>query len=803
MKYLTGIAVLAVAVAFGADSSKPGKFVINPPTLICLGFEWEIEGDDNWNASCQVQYRPSAGGDWQTALPLHRTTYKVDSIPILAGSIFDLQPGTEYEVKLTLTDPDGVEGEAVNTVKLRTRAAPVMPKGTTWHVYPPDYKGQRAEPSFATLREALCSDAAAGKVQPGDTIALHAGAYATEHKVYKGKAEKAVKETVINIGTPPTVPADGEVRHVYPAGYKGKKQEPSFVGIGYAFLGKNKAFSNGKPATPGTVFMVHAGVYKNNRYDYRNAYAQANGEGVLRLGKHGGILDFSGTNDKPYVIKAAGDGEVLFDGDGCFNLFDLRGTKNLWIDGITVANTDVAFYTERKDLPGSAAENLAITNCRIMDVNVPVWVNGEETGLGADWDGTYYVKLKGTAEKPIVIKATGDGEVVIDGQQSFSIFDFLAAEHLWFDGLTIKGADGAILGGGNYRGGEGFGRCDGLIVTNCTIDDVRYGILCTNPDAKGYYVADNRVVGRMTGRYSIGNYAAPFGVSLGGQGHTVCYNHIEGFHDALDTAWTRVNDRKNNRYTAALDFYNNLFYHGDDFVEADAGTTNIRIMRNRCFNCLAVALSNQGVTMGPYYWIRNVAVNTSKDGGAAFKNPGGVIGVIAYHNTILAHNAFNLSMTASDYRNNIFCGAANEDKRGKGRTVLMAKDNHNIHDYNALREVPGGIFQIDRKKFNSFAELQKNTPFEHNGMLISGYDIFRKCFDLNKKEGMKPYKKTEVYMPDDFDLRVKEGTKTIDAGCVLPNVNDKFTGNAPDLGAYEAGEPLPHYGPRNSVRSKK
>ena len=36
---------------------KPGKFIIEPPTLICLGFEWYIEGDDNHNATVEVWYR--------------------------------------------------------------------------------------------------------------------------------------------------------------------------------------------------------------------------------------------------------------------------------------------------------------------------------------------------------------------------------------------------------------------------------------------------------------------------------------------------------------------------------------------------------------------------------------------------------------------------------------------------------------------------------------------------------------------------------------------------------------------------
>ena len=36
-------------------------------------------------------------------------------------------------------------------------------------------------------------------------------------------------------------------------------------------------------------------------------------------------LTQSGTPDKPIVIKGAGDGEVIFDGDGCQNLFNLMG----------------------------------------------------------------------------------------------------------------------------------------------------------------------------------------------------------------------------------------------------------------------------------------------------------------------------------------------------------------------------------------------------------------------------------------------------------------------------------------------
>ena len=40
-----------------ANAVVPGELVIEPATLINLGFEWWIEGDDHRNASVAVSYR--------------------------------------------------------------------------------------------------------------------------------------------------------------------------------------------------------------------------------------------------------------------------------------------------------------------------------------------------------------------------------------------------------------------------------------------------------------------------------------------------------------------------------------------------------------------------------------------------------------------------------------------------------------------------------------------------------------------------------------------------------------------------
>jgi hypothetical protein len=53
-----------------------------------------------------------------------------------------------------------------------------------------------------------------------------------------------------------------------------------------------------------------------------------------------------------------------------------------------------------------------------------------------------------------------------------------------------------------------------------------------------------------------------------------------------------------------------------------------------------------------------------------------------------------------------------------------------------------------------------------------------------------------LYDPKDLDFQLKPGASAIDRGTPLPNVTDSFNGSAPDLGALEAGQAPPHYGPR-------
>src|SRR3954470_20326692 len=129
-----------------------GEFIIDPPTLINLGFEWLVEGDDNRNAQVDIAYRRRGDAAWKAGMPLLRMTgeriYQSDGVfnlktpNMFAGSVLDLEEDTTYEVRLSLSDPDG--GKAVRIVTAKTRAEPrPAAGGRIYHVYPRDWKGAK------------------------------------------------------------------------------------------------------------------------------------------------------------------------------------------------------------------------------------------------------------------------------------------------------------------------------------------------------------------------------------------------------------------------------------------------------------------------------------------------------------------------------------------------------------------------------------------------------------------------------------------------------------------------------------
>ena len=162
----------------------------------------------------------------------------------------------------------------------------------------------------------------------------------------------ASRSAIVTVRTraEPQAVAGGKVYHVYPPGYNGPKQEPAFTGLLAAYYtgsSHSDNFNTYPPRVqPGDTILVHAGVYKDDRF----RYGEGGGGGLGTVSSGTYFLTQSGTAEKPIVIKAAGDGEVIFDGDGAYNLFNVMAANYNYFEGLTIRNTELAFQAGLKNI---------------------------------------------------------------------------------------------------------------------------------------------------------------------------------------------------------------------------------------------------------------------------------------------------------------------------------------------------------------------------------------------------------------------------------------------------------------------
>ena len=202
-------ASLSFVTAYAQTSrmiAQPGAVSLEPPTTGALGVEWRIQGDDNRNATVALAWRRTGELTWRDGLPLIRlngeavqqgASFHYVAPNMFAGSVFELEPGTSYDLRLRLSDPDAPTGSPTVERILTARTRPV-PKpatgGAVYHIYPREYSGAKLEPNFTSLMAAYNTGANGAdfvnsfqpRVKPGDTILIHAGTYREDRRRYAG-----------------------------------------------------------------------------------------------------------------------------------------------------------------------------------------------------------------------------------------------------------------------------------------------------------------------------------------------------------------------------------------------------------------------------------------------------------------------------------------------------------------------------------------------------------------------------------------------------------------------------------------
>ena len=660
------------------DEVRPGAVAIEPPTVRSIGLEWEIGGDLNRNASVEVYYRQAGSTDWREGLPLfrlHNETVPAENATdpdnanrppeesafyyvtpnMFTGSIFDLQPDTSYEVRMRMLDPDGVRGQAEQSVEVRTRPIPRRyGGGDVYHVYPVGWEGLRDEPSFEGL--------------------LRAYNYGAEHADWNHAYEPRVR--------------------------------------------------------PGDTVMVHAGEYKADRFEYGN-YTR-NGPGV------GG------------------------------------------------------------------------------------------PGYGVPFDGTYLLTGQGTAERPITIMASGDGEVWFDGDGNHMLFNVQVADYHIFDGINIRNTNIAYDAGIKRIAGA-----RGLTIVNSRIEEVGVAVQTDFEGSRDFYIADNTIVGRVSADNLVGWTGAGVwvdrpdwpadlssfqGIRLYGPGHVVEYNTVERFHDGIALATfgrpgTLPDLQPDPAFIDRLDFdpryvtgpnsvdimNNDIRNISDICIEPDGGARNIRILRNRCVNVASTAMRSQPAFGGPHYYIRNLVYHAPR--GTTLGASSGSSGQVMYNNTVFG----GIGATGSNHHflNNLVVTAM----PGSRMMDMSTFTSYSSSDYNGF--VPGAngstlfrwrspngvpqeydLSRLSVREYDSLVDYQMGTGQDVHSVLLT-LDVF---VDVVLPDIDNP---SALYDGDDFDFSLVSGSSAIDAGLALPGVTDRATGNAPDLGALEVGIQVPHYGRRN------
>ena len=663
MKQYVATAVLLIivpAIAWAADITTTGELIVDPPTLMAIGIAWPIEGDDNRNARVSISYRKKGEVEWSQGLdPLrlqNEQTYTRGSLDytapnMFAGSLFDLEEDTEYEVRLQLQDPDGVQGGSGKTVAIRTRAEP----------------------------------------QPA---------------------------------------SNGRIFHVYPPGYAGNRQEPAFSGLLEAYymasLGGDWSRASPPRVRPGDIIKVHAGVYLSKHDHYSHEL------------------------------------------------------------------------------------NSRFTTC-----------------CGTPWDATYYLTQDGTAERPIAIVAAGDGEVIFDGDGNAVLFNLMGAQYHYFEGISFRNTGTAIEAGMKDIAGA-----QGITVKHSRFENIGTAVHSDWSGSSGFYIADNDMLGREDLNYVYTWYAIKpwsdrpdfaeraklksfYAISIYGQGHVIAYNRVRGFHDGIDHATYGMPDNypdtPQERLPVAIDIYNNdVSVVHDNCFEADGSVRNVRVMRNRCFNAPLGAMSPQPVLGGPVYFIRNIVYNAWW---GPVKIHGEPSGVYYLNNTYIGEFKQLTPMSNVHLRNNLLLGQGTAPR-------LLSLDtftNYSSSDYNGFRPNPESQeafawnsppFEEVRNFYPAHRDPLQNTPIALTQRAFPTLQAYSRETGQDRHSRLVDYDifvhapmpdfsdPTHVVAVDSVDLRLRENAAAIDAGIELPNVTDGFKGSAPDLGAYEFGEPLPHYGPR-------
>ena len=186
-----------------------------------------------------------------------------------------------------------------------------------------------------------------------------------------------------------------------------------------------------------------------------------------------------------------------------------------------------------------------------------------------------------------MIKGAGDGEVIFDGDGAQNLFNLMAANYNYFEGITIRNTNVAfLLGIKNIAGASGF------TLKHSRLDNIGRGVHDDWSGSKNFYIADNVFIGRhdpdrmmgwngaIVGRSSRASPScstSEYAIKVYGQGHVVAHNYIAQLarrHRHGDVRQSGRHAESRSRTASrcrSTSTSNDIFNMGDNCIETDGG----------------------------------------------------------------------------------------------------------------------------------------------------------------------------------------------------------------------------------------
>lgn len=350
-------------------------------------------------------------------------------------------------------------------------------------------------------------------------------------------------------------------------------------------------------------------------------------------------------------------------------------------------------------------------------------------------------------------------------------------------GISLE--DWNVIDGLTFRYyGQDYGRALSLnndsnnVIQNC-IFDTNYDSIVLKYGSHQNLIQYNEFVDTIYSRISwdaVYDGAAPkagaieFGSSAPPKGNVIRYNTIHGTFDGMHVSPYKFGKSK----LSETDVYGNtIFDVADDAIQADGMGGNVRVWGNTMHNVLQ-GISFAPAEIGPAYAVRNLITNYRISAIKTGASDGYSGEIHLYHNTAVgAAGAYGIQLTKGRdqmwdlvrSRNNIWNGADSQALRNEA--IDQAVDL----DYDDLwNDGTADLIRWGDDYYDSLVEFASTTGQEQHGLNIN---------------------------PElDADYALRSTSPLVDAGVLIPGINDDYYGDAPDVGAFEQTSPA-----RNSHRT--